>query len=56
MFLPIPSRVLVADDYPTKVIQVELTDHATLLSSAKAEALLGFRARHNWRSYGIEVV
>jgi hypothetical protein len=32
------------------------TDHATLLNSAKAEALLGFRAMHSWRSYGIEVV
>ena len=53
-FMPIPSHVLVADHYPTTVIHDELTDHASLLSSAKAEALLGFRARHSWRSYGIE--
>jgi nucleoside-diphosphate-sugar epimerase len=53
-FMPIPSRVLVADHYPTTVIREELTDHASLLSSALAEALLGFRARHSWRSYGID--
>jgi nucleoside-diphosphate-sugar epimerase len=51
-FMPIPSRVLVADHYPTTVIHEELTDHASLLSSARAQALLGFRARHSWRSYG----
>jgi hypothetical protein len=51
---PIPSRVLVADHYPTTVIHDELTDHASLLSSAKAEALLGFRPRHSWRSYRLE--
>ena len=54
-FMPIPSRVLVADHYPTTIIHDELTDHVSLLSSAKAEALIGFRARHSWRSYGLEV-
>jgi nucleoside-diphosphate-sugar epimerase len=53
-FMPIPSRVLVADHYPTTVIHDELTDHVSLLSSARAEALLGFRARHSWRSYGLD--
>jgi nucleoside-diphosphate-sugar epimerase len=53
-FMPIPSRVLVADHYPTTVIHDELTDHVSLLSSAKAGALLGFRARHSWRSYGLD--
>jgi len=53
-FMPIPSRVLVADHYPTTVIHDELTDYVSLLSSAKAEALLGFRARHSWRSYGLQ--
>jgi nucleoside-diphosphate-sugar epimerase len=53
-FMPIPSRMLVADHYPTTVIQDGLTDHASLLSSARAQALLGFRAKHSWRSYGIE--
>src|SRR5215212_6599009 len=53
-FMPIPSRVLVANHYPTTVIHDELTDHASLLSSARAQALLGFRARQSWRSYGIE--
>jgi nucleoside-diphosphate-sugar epimerase len=53
-FMPIPSRVLVADHYPTTIIHDDLMDHGSLLSSARAQALLGFRARHSWRSYGIE--
>jgi nucleoside-diphosphate-sugar epimerase len=54
-FMSIPSRVLVADHYPTTIIHDELTDHVSLLSSARAEALIGFRARHSWRSYELEV-
>jgi nucleoside-diphosphate-sugar epimerase len=53
-FMPIPSRALVTEHYPTTVIHEGLKDHASLLSSAKAESTLGFRARHSWRSYGIE--
>src|SRR5918994_1956100 len=53
-FMSIPSRVLVADHYPTTIIHDELTDHVSLLSSARAEALIGFRARHSWRSYGLQ--
>ena len=41
-FMPIPSRVLVADHYPTTIIHDELTDHVSLLSSAKAEAFSDF--------------
>lgn len=53
-FMPIPSRELITDCYPTTVIHNALTDHASLLSSAKAETLLGYRARHSWRSYGLQ--
>src|SRR5215217_2287653 len=53
-FMPIPSRVLMADHYPTTIINDELANHASLLNSGKALAMLGFRARHSWRSYGIE--
>jgi nucleoside-diphosphate-sugar epimerase len=53
-FMPVPSRALVADHYPTTVVHEGLKGHASLLSSAKAEAMLGFRARQSWRSYGIE--
>ena len=53
-FMPIPSRTLVAGHYPTTVIHDTLTGHDSLLGSARAEKLLGFRARHSWRSYGIE--
>jgi nucleoside-diphosphate-sugar epimerase len=53
-FMPIPSRKLVVDHYPTTVIRETLTGHDSLLNSARAEELLGFRARHGWRSYGFE--
>jgi hypothetical protein len=43
-----------ADHYPTTVIRDTLTGHDSLLDSARAEELLGFLARHSWRSYGIE--
>jgi nucleoside-diphosphate-sugar epimerase len=52
-FMPIPSRTLVGDHYPSTIVNDELTDHASLLSSTRAEAVLGFHARHSWRSYGI---
>ena len=54
-FMPIPSRLLVAAHYPATVMRNDLAEHASLLSLAKAEALLGFRAKQSWRSYGIEV-
>src|SRR5215216_942866 len=38
-FMPVASRVLVADHYPTTVIQDDLVDHGSLLSSARANAL-----------------
>jgi nucleoside-diphosphate-sugar epimerase len=52
-FMPIPSRVLVADHYPTTLIHDQLTDFGSLLSSTRAETVLGFHARHSWRSYGL---
>src|SRR5215218_4838830 len=52
-FMPIQSRTLVADHYPSTIFNDELTDHASLLSSTRAEAVLGFHARHSWRSYEI---
>jgi hypothetical protein len=33
------------------VISPELTGHSSLLSSAKAERMLGFAAEHTWESY-----
>jgi nucleoside-diphosphate-sugar epimerase len=53
-FMPIQSRVLVSDHYPTTLIRAEFADHDSLLSSVKAETILGFRARHNWQTFGIE--
>ncbi|MBA2597973.1 MAG: NAD(P)-dependent oxidoreductase [Chloroflexia bacterium] len=53
-FMPVPSRELVAEFYPTTVVKEGFGDHDSLLSSAKAERLLGFLAKHTWRSYGIE--
>jgi nucleoside-diphosphate-sugar epimerase len=54
-FMPVPSPTLVADHYPTTVLREGFVDHASLLSSAKAERLLGYRAAHTWRSYEGEV-
>jgi nucleoside-diphosphate-sugar epimerase len=53
-FMPIPSPELVAAAFPTTVIREGFADYASLLSHAKAERELGFRARHNWRAYGSE--
>jgi nucleoside-diphosphate-sugar epimerase len=52
-FMPIPSRELVAEHYPTTTIREGLTGHAYLLDSAKVERVLGFRPVYSWRSYGI---
>ncbi len=51
-FMPVASRELVTEFYPTTVVQDGFGNHDSLLSSAKAERLLGFRAKHGWRSYG----
>jgi nucleoside-diphosphate-sugar epimerase len=53
-FMPVESPAIVAAHYPTTVIGDGLTGYAALLSSAKAERLLGFRPAHSWRSYGID--
>lgn len=50
-FMPIPSRALVTDHYPTTVIHEEFADHNSLINSRRAERLLGYRAKHYWRSY-----
>lgn len=52
-FMPVPSRELVRAHYPETVIHEGLSANASLLSSAKAESLLGYRAAHSWRSYGL---
>lgn len=50
-FMPEPSRELVERYYPATEIRQELGGNDSLLSSAKAEVLLGFRPVHRWRSY-----
>jgi nucleoside-diphosphate-sugar epimerase len=52
-FMPVPSRQLVAEFYPTTTMREGFAAYDSLLSSAKAEALLGFRPDHSWRSYGV---
>jgi nucleoside-diphosphate-sugar epimerase len=52
-FMPVPSRQLVAAFYPTTTTREGFAAYDSLLSSAKAEALLGFRPGHSWRSYGV---
>jgi nucleoside-diphosphate-sugar epimerase len=53
-FMPVPTRTLLAASYPTTAIHGELGEYTSLLNSKKAERLLGFRAEHSWRSYGLE--
>jgi nucleoside-diphosphate-sugar epimerase len=52
-FMPDPSASLVRESYPSTSIREELTGSASLLSSAKAERMLGYRAEHSWREYGL---
>lgn len=52
-FMPAPSRELVTAHYPSTVMGEAFGNNDSLLNSAKAERLLGFRAMHSWRSYGI---
>jgi nucleoside-diphosphate-sugar epimerase len=54
-FMPVPSRELVAAHYPTTIVREEFGNHMSLLNSEKAARLLGYRARHGWRSYGLPV-
>jgi nucleoside-diphosphate-sugar epimerase len=52
-FMPIPSPDLVREFYPATDIRDEFAGHASLLKSARAERVLGFRPRHSWRDYGV---
>ncbi len=52
-FMPIASTELVREFHPRTVIRDGLVGHASLISSAKAERLLAYQARHNWQSYGL---
>jgi nucleoside-diphosphate-sugar epimerase len=46
-FMPTPSRELVGRYYPTTTLREGFGDHASLLSTAKAGSLLGFRPRYS---------
>jgi nucleoside-diphosphate-sugar epimerase len=50
-FMPVPSPELAAAFYPTAVRREGFGGFDSLLSSAKAETMLGFRPIHSWRSY-----
>lgn len=50
-FMPVPSRELVASFYPTTVMRDDFGTYDSLLSSGRAERLIGFRPKHSWRSY-----
>lgn len=47
----IPSAELVAAVFPGAPIRDEMSEYASLLSSAKAGALLGYVPRYSWRDY-----
>jgi nucleoside-diphosphate-sugar epimerase len=44
-----PSAALMAEHFPGVPVRDGLGEFQSLLSSAKAERLIGFRARHSWR-------
>ncbi len=44
------SKDLMAERFPEVPLTKELTDHEALMSSDKAQRLLGFRPRYAWRS------
>jgi nucleoside-diphosphate-sugar epimerase len=50
-FMKTPTRDLLRECFSETVISPELTGHSSLLSSAKAERMLGFAAEHTWESY-----
>ncbi len=43
------SAELLAERFPGVEVRVELSGHESLTSTAKAQRLLGWRARHSWR-------
>lgn len=47
--MDVPSADLVARHYPGVPVKGALEDHASLLSSATAARLIGYRPRHSWR-------
>jgi nucleoside-diphosphate-sugar epimerase len=48
----LPSAELMARFFPEVPIRSELQNHQSLLSSAKAERMLGYRPQHSWRDPG----
>lgn len=52
-FMPDESPALAAAHFPAAEIRPALTGHAALLSTQKAERVLGFVARYSWRDYGL---
>jgi nucleoside-diphosphate-sugar epimerase len=52
-FMPHPGVDLVRECYPSTIVHDGLSGNTSLLSSAKAERVLGYRAEHSWREYGL---
>jgi UDP-glucose 4-epimerase len=48
-----PSAALMATHFPDTPVRAGLGEFQSLLSSAKAERLIGFRARHSWRDQSL---
>jgi hypothetical protein len=42
---------LVREFYPSTIVRDGLSGNASLLNSAQAERVLGYRAKHSWREY-----
>ena len=54
-FMPESSAALVREHYPTTIVREGFSENASLLNSAKAGRMLGYRPGHSWRSYGMAI-
>jgi hypothetical protein len=50
-FMKIPTAELVKQFYPASKIRSRLVGNQALVSSAKAEKVLGFHAQYTWEMY-----
>lgn len=56
-FMPVPTAELVQRFYPqTRFVGADVGGRPSLLSSARAERLLAYRAEYTWDAYGEEVM
>ena len=50
-FMKIPSQQLVREYYPEAEVRLELSGTTAMVSSRKAEKMLGYKANYTWQTY-----